>query len=193
MTTATEQAALSFMVTGGNRIQLLPAYDFRAKDGRPKEAQRWKINSTIAAKIINQIDSQQDQALIDYDHQTLNTQKNAQPAPAAGWFKNLQWIEGVGLFAVGVHWTDKAKALIAALEYRYISPVFNYNKQTGEITGLLMASLVNYPAIDGMQDVVAAKAQVQFNPAYAVTEEEARIINMMGLDAGEYIATRNSS
>lgn len=144
-----------FSDTAPTEIQLLPAGLFKARDGRPAPLKGWFIDGTIAASLIAQANSQQDQLLIDYEHQTLNAVNNGQPNPASGWFKKLEWREGVGLFAVNVDWTEKASAAIAAKEYRYISPVFTFDKTTGAVTSLLMAALVNTPALDGMKDLTA--------------------------------------
>lgn len=185
--------ALAFAFGSNNsKIQLLPANDFKAKDGRPKDVARWRINSTIAAKIINKLHTQKDKLLIDYEHQTLNTEKNGNKSPAAGWFKRLEWIEGSGLFAVDVEWTKKAKEYINNREYRYVSPVLSYNKQTGDVTGILMAALVNNPAIDGMQDVselIAAK--YMHAKKSELTEEEMQVCALMGIAQKDYIATKN--
>ena len=137
-------------------IQLTPSGTFKARDGRPHDLDGWVMTASSAQLIIELINQQADQLLIDYEHQTLNAAKNGQPNPAAGWFKSLEWREGVGLFAVGVDWTDKAKAAIAAKEYRYISPVFTFDQTNGIVTSLLMAALVNTPALDGMKDLTAA-------------------------------------
>jgi phage I-like protein len=110
----------------GREFRILPAGVFRAKDGRPAHLPGWKIDAEIAQRVIA-ASASVDDLVIDYEHQTLNAEKNGHPAPAAGWFRRMVWREGTGLFAVDVKWTDKARAMIAAGEYRYISPVFPYN------------------------------------------------------------------
>ncbi len=137
-------------------IKLTPAGRFKAKDGRPQNLPGWLMTDRSAASVIAAASAQQDQLLIDYEHQTLYSRENGQPSPAAAWFKNLEWRPDDGLYATGVEWTAAAKASIEAKEYRYISPVLAYNKQTGEVTAVLMAALVNYPAIDGLTDLAAA-------------------------------------
>lgn len=77
-----------------------------------------------------------------------------QPAPAAGWFKRMEWREGIGLFATDVRWTDKAKVMIAAREYRYISPVFHYGPD-GDVLNLIGLGLTNTPALDGLTDLAS--------------------------------------
>jgi len=186
MTLATEKAVLSYALGNTSKIQLLPAHNFRAKDGRPTAAKEWVINTTIAQNLINLINRQQDKLLIDYEHQTLYARENGQKAPAAGWISGLEWVEGVGLFGAGIEWTAKAKQHIKNNEYRYISPVFTCDKITGVITGIISASLVNIPAIDGMtpvQELQALKAGVLVD---SLNAEELGVCEKMGLSIEDY-------
>jgi phage I-like protein len=89
-------AALSVSVVASSEIQLLPAGKFRATDGRPKDVEAWFIDAEAAAIIIKEIEGRDNRLVIDYEHQTLRTVENGQPAPAAGWFKKLEWREGEG-------------------------------------------------------------------------------------------------
>lgn len=151
-------AACAAAITASREIQLFPAGEFRALDGRPKDATAWIINAELAAAIIADLEGRDNRLVIDYEHQTLLTAENGQPAPAAGWFKQLEWREGDGLYAVDVEWTARATAMIEAGEYRYISPVFSYDKKTGAIRRVLNAALTNNPALDGMNEVAAEAA-----------------------------------
>ncbi|HHR5622770.1 phage protease [Klebsiella pneumoniae] len=158
----THIASLSQVISAANRgvIQLLPAGTFRAGDGRPAECpDGWFIDATIAASLIAAADARQTPYVIDYEHQTLRSAKNGLPAPASGWFKKLEWREGVGLFAVDVEWTDAAAAAIDAGEYKFISPVFLYDA-TGLVTTLINAALTNTPALDGMDEAMLAAASL---------------------------------
>ena len=94
--------------------------------------------------------------MVDYEHQTMNAAENGKPAPAAGWIESLE-MEPDGLYAT-VKWTDAARAFIQADEYRYISPVFTFDPETGAVLELKSAALTNYPALDGMA-AVAARAE----------------------------------
>ncbi|MCL6375956.1 hypothetical protein EXT57_01015 [Pectobacterium brasiliense] len=140
-------------------IQLFPAGEFRARDGRPTECPAWIMTAEVAQALIAAADAQQTPYVIDYEHQTLRAAKNGKPAPASGWFKTLEWREGVGLFAVDVIWTDSAAAMIADGSYRFISPVFSYDK-SGRVLQLLHAALTNTPAVDGMDEVMLAAASL---------------------------------
>ncbi|TYP84728.1 MULTISPECIES: phage protease [Nitrosomonas] len=149
-------ATCAFAVTPAKEVQLLPAGQFRTIDGRPFDAPHWSIDATLAASIIAEFESRINRTVVDYEHQTLLSAQNGQPAPAAGWFGKLEWRES-GLFAVDVEWTERASQMIEAGEYRYISPVFTYDKKTGAIKRLLNAALTNNPALDGMDAVAASQ------------------------------------
>jgi len=137
-------------------IKLTPSGTFRAKDGRPHGISGWSVTSLNSQSIIDSVASLRDQVLIDYEHQTLYSRENGKPSPAAGWFKNIEYRENDGLYATDVEWTEAAKSAIQDKEYRYISPVLTFDKTTGEVTSILMAALVNYPALDGLNDLAAA-------------------------------------
>ncbi|SFM67028.1 phage protease [Nitrosomonas communis] len=149
-------AVCAFAVTAAKEIQLLPAGQFRSNDGRPIDVPHWLINEVMAASVIAEFDTHTNKTVVDYEHQTLLTAQNGQPAPAAGWFSDLEWRES-GLFAVDVEWTERASQMIDAGEYRYISPVFLHDKKTGAVTRLLHAALTNNPALDGMDAVAASQ------------------------------------
>lgn len=149
-------AACAFALTAGTEIQLLPAGEFRSSDGRPKDVSAWRIDAGIAAAVIADVEARANRLVLDYEHQTLLSANNGQPAPAAGWFKKLEWRDGDGLYAIDVQWTERASAMIEAGEYLYLSPVFSYDKKTGAVLRLVNAALTNNPALDGM-DAVAAR------------------------------------
>lgn len=156
-------AACAFALTAGAEIQLLPAGEFRSSDGRPKDVPAWRIDAGIAAALIAEVEARANRLVLDYEHQTLLSADNGQPAPAAGWFKKLEWREGDGLYAIDVQWTERAAAMIAAGEYLYLSPVFSYDKKTGAVLRLVNAALTNNPALDGM-DAVAARFLADGSP-----------------------------
>ncbi|MDA8483600.1 phage protease [Pseudomonas resinovorans] len=143
-------------------IQLLPAGAFAARDGRPHDvpSRHWVIDAASAAQLMASAAARVTDLVVDYEHQTLNSAKNGLPAPAAGWIKGaeLEWREGVGLFATAPKWTANAAAYIAADEYRYISPVFTYDPRTGAVLQLLHVALTNDPALDGMASLPALAA-----------------------------------
>ncbi|KDB09507.1 Mu phage/prophage I family protein [Burkholderia sp. lig30] len=153
-------AALSAQIeSSGSELKLLPAGDFRARDGRPAECAAWHMDAAIARQLIAAASVRETAYVVDYEHQTLNAATNGQPAPAAAWFRTLEWREGDGLYAIDVDWTVRASAMIDAKEYRYLSPVFAYDK-SGNVTAILHAALTNNPALDCLDDVQLAAASM---------------------------------
>ncbi|VVE14881.1 Mu-like prophage FluMu I protein [Pandoraea anapnoica] len=153
-------ASLSIQITPGTGVvQLVPAGDFRANDGRPFECAAWCLTDENAQKIVSALAACAKPMVIDWEHQSLYAAQSAQPAPApaAGWFKTLEWRPGQGLYATDVKWTARAAASIDAEEYRYISPIFAYDK-SGNVTKLLNAALTNNPALDDLDEVQLAAA-----------------------------------
>lgn len=158
-------AACTFQVDKArtNEIQLTPAGTFRARDGRPAGVPGWQLDAALAARVIADAKARKTPFVIDYEHQTLHAEQNGQPAPAAGFFSELAWREGVGLFATDVRWTDRAAGMIAAGEYQFISPVLRYDQKTGAVLKLEMAALTNFPAIDGLQEL-ELRAAAKYSP-----------------------------
>ena len=141
-------------------VRILPAGQFRANDGRPFNLPCWTLTAANAASIVQASLQRKDDFLIDYEHQTLNVKENGKPNPAAGWFSQLEWVPDQGLFMKGMKWTDRARELIAANEYRYLSPVFAFDKAGGNVTALVNVALTNSPALVGLTDL-AAEASAQ--------------------------------
>ncbi|MFM5189266.1 phage protease [Aeromonas caviae] len=140
--------------------QLLPVGPFKARDGRPFDVPggHWLLDKTIATTLINRAKALGQDILIDYDHQTLKVDQNGQPAPAAGWYNadEIEWREGQGLF-IKPRWTERAAALVAAKEYRFLSAVFPYDAQ-GRPLELRMTAITNDPGVVGMQALAALSA-----------------------------------
>lgn len=158
-------AALRSELTGGNppaaptTFRLIPAGRFRAWDGRPAELpDGWLMTDDDGARLVAELAGQQRAGLIDYEHATLHAKRSGTPAPAAGWYRRLEWRPGDGLHAVDVEWTAAAARRIAAREYRYLSPLISYDPDSGRVLRLLGAGLTNDPALDGLNDLAALAA-----------------------------------
>ena len=190
-TTAIAACAFELQATGA-AIQVLPAGAFKARDGRPADVEsgHWFLDGQIAARLMAKAATLTTDIVVDYEHQTLNSEKNGEPAPAAGWVKgaDLEWREGQGLFATRPEWTDKAAGFIAAREYRYLSPVFTYDTRSGAVLALLHIALTNYPALDGMESLpalAAARFQKADSAAQSVKENQSvnreQLLAVLGL------------
>lgn len=154
-------AACSFELQLGNdlmaTVQVTPAGKFYPADGRALKVDGWQIDAASAQRVIERFKARSTPAVLDYEHQTLHKENNGQPAPAAGWFRSLEWRDGSGLFAT-VELTQKARDARANKEYLYFSPVFHYHPVTGEVQEVVMGALTNTPAIDDMEELTLLAA-----------------------------------
>ena len=128
--------------TGGlaGSVHLLPRGEVVARDGR-----RWKVSDPRAVVAATKAYANGAPVAIDYDHQLVHTNANGKPAPAAGWMTDFE-VRADGIWA-SVEWTKEAADMLAARKYRFISPVFQYDSQTGEIGRIYHAGLTNTPAL----------------------------------------------
>ena len=153
------------------RVQFLPAGEFRSGDTRPEDVPAWRIDAASAALVIERFNARRKPLVVDYEHQTLNKEKNGQPAPAAGWPKSLEWVEGEGLFGM-VAMTKRAAAEIDGKEYLFFSPVFTYSKVDGTVLEILMGALTNDPGIESMRPLsLIAAATAAFLPSNDLPQE----------------------
>lgn len=139
---------------------LLPIGPFRAVDGRPRDCAAWNLDANIAERVIKRQEQRTNDTLIDFEHQSIRSAENGQRVEAAGWFRQLEWREGKGLYAVGITWVGDTAELIAAKKVRYVSAVFTYRPDTGEVVEIISVALTNTPALDGL-DALAALARLQ--------------------------------
>lgn len=147
------------LVLGARCFRILPAGLFRASDGsgRPKGVPGWVMDAAAAQSLIAAANARQSDYFIDYEHQSLTQNGSAR---AAGWFKQMEWRDGAdaGLYVTDARWTKDAFKMTRNGEYRYISPVFGWNPQSGRVERLLSVALTNNPALDGLTDLMAATA-----------------------------------
>lgn len=123
-------AVLTLRVRPGNPlIRLVPAGRFEAAPRRALAgAGPWFLTEAAAARRSSRsMRVRQAEIAIDYEHQLLTCSTNGQAAPAAGWIdpRSLTWVRNSGVepgLYGAVKWTAKAASMIAADEYRYLSP-----------------------------------------------------------------------
>lgn len=116
-------------------VELIPAGQFYGRDGRgPYFLNADAVQQAFASWAMP--------LAIDYEHQAFNALENGQPAPAAGWINALE--VRTGAMWGKVEWTERAASYIAPREYRFLSPVFDYDK-SGQIVRVTGAGLTNNP------------------------------------------------
>lgn len=173
--------ALAFEITDSGEngfVQILPAGVFTCLDGRGP----FDLDDATAKQIVAWFEGIKNDLAFDYEHQSLNALENGRPAPASGWLKRLEWRSGLGLFGF-VEWTEKARAMIKAREYRYVSPVFYTSKKNQRqiLPYLGVSALVTNPAIDGMAEAIAASADAPQNPPESIIMDIKQLLALLGL------------
>ena len=146
-------------------LVLVPEGKFNGVDGRPFDAPHWVLTPERGQQIVAALNQRQVDMVIDYEHATLKAQETGEPAPASGWLKaaSFSYIKGVGICSTKFEWLDKAKGYIESEEYKYLSPVLFYTKNTGEVVGLHSVALTNTPNLDNLPEAqLAALAQDYF-------------------------------
>ena len=154
-------------------VQLMPAGDLSARDGR-----RWKLTDAAAVVEASRSRAGATDLVFDYGHQTDYARENGQPAPAAGWIRELQ-ARADGIWG-RVEWTERAAASIKAREFRYVSPTFQHTK-AGVVTEVLRAALTNNPALDLPALAQRTKNDDDPNGGGTMHEQLKRILAKLGL------------
>lgn len=80
---------------------------------------------------------------IDWEHATQHRASKGESAPAAGWIKQLELRDGA-LWGL-VDWTPRGSEQVINREYRFLSPVFDFDPDTTRIARLVSAGLTNKP------------------------------------------------
>lgn len=165
-TSAYAALALDLAPLDDGAMVLIPAGEFRARDGRPAGVPAWRLTAKGAESIIAARQACATMIVIDWEHATLFRAKKGEEAPAAGWInpQDLEWREGVGLVALQRVWTPRAEAQIEAKEYRYGSPVFKFDPVTGDVLSLHSFALTNDPGLDGIAVALSALSPDQPTP-----------------------------
>lgn len=157
------------------QLVLIPDGIFLGIDKRPFDAPHWNLtpeNGKVLAAALNKLAIDM---VIDYEHGTLKAQKTGEPAPAAGWVHagSFEYMAGIGLCSNSWEWTSRASEMIEAKEYKYLSPVIQYEPD-GAVRGLLCVALTNTPNLDSLPPaLLAAAAQDFFNSNSEDSEMEA--------------------
>ncbi len=130
---------------------------------------------------------------IDLNHSTdLATEKGGE-APAVGWIRELQ-ARGTDLFG-RAEWSAKGKTAIARgpngepPAYRYISPVFSFNRITGEIMQLLRAGLTNSPNL--YRSAICSRNSSE--NTHSLSSDELAICRHLGISRHAFAAARQSN
>ena len=149
-------AALTLPIVPGQPQVIIPCGTFTAPNGSLKGQGPWTLDDPAGRALVDQANSGLD-IVVDYEHQTLMSAQNGQPAPAAGWLLagGFVWQPDAGVVATDIRWTTEAAEMIQEGEYRFLSPVFSYSTE-GVPMALLSVALTNTPALTTLQELTIA-------------------------------------
>lgn len=121
-------------------IELIPAGPaIIGIDGR-----QW--NNDTPERIMSAFTARIHPMVVDYEHASEHRARQGLDAPAAGWIDRLEI--RAGAIWGHVEWTAQARQRIEAREYRFISPVFTFEKASSRIAALQSAALTNQPNLN---------------------------------------------
>ncbi|WP_295451925.1 phage protease [uncultured Thiodictyon sp.] len=123
--------------------ELIPPGECLTRDGRGPYTLA-AAAAVVAAFAIDFPPGSDQAAPVDYDHADLKRTPGADLPPAAGWLAELR-LSGNGGIEGRIEWTERARAHIAAREYRYLSPELLVDPESNAIVGLSGAGLTHRP------------------------------------------------
>lgn len=113
------------------------------------------FDEEAAAAVMTSYASEGKQLMADYEHQSLVQPAIEAPASVKSFVPQVRNGE---LWATAVKWTERARAYLAAGEYRFFSPAFIHDEKSGRISKLINFALTNNPATHALEPLVAASA-----------------------------------
>lgn len=127
--------------------------------------------------------------VVDWEHATEHRAPVGLDAPAAGWIDRLESRAGA-IWGHVKEWTGRACAALANREYRFLSPVFAFEKSSGRIVRLLSVGLTNQPNLTMTAlNHRASGAEL----LVSVTLEQRRICQVMEISELDWIRARQAN
>lgn len=120
-------------------VELIPAGPtVLGRDGRT-----WLFDDLAQRLVLDAFTSRGIDLAVDWEHASEILAPSGQPAPASGWVDQLEIRDG----ALWGHiaWTPTAAAQVATREYRFLSPVFDYDLTFMRISRMVSIGLTNKP------------------------------------------------
>jgi phage I-like protein len=120
-------------------VELIPAGpNVVGRDGRA-----WLFDDFAYQSVQSSFASRAIELPIDWEHSTQRRAPYGEDAPAGAWIKQLDTRNGA-LWGQ-VEWTPRGELQVENKEYRFLSPVFDYDIETTRIVRLVSAALTNIP------------------------------------------------
>ncbi|WP_411832319.1 phage protease [Pseudoxanthomonas mexicana] len=124
-------------------VELIRVTDPATGRVRGRDGRNWLFDAAGQRAVLEAFAANGIDLPIDWEHATQHRAPHGQEAPAGGWIEGVDVRDGA-LWG-RVKWTPRAAEQVANREYRFLSPVFDYEPDTGRIVRLVSAGLVNKP------------------------------------------------
>lgn len=158
-------------------VELIPpGPNVTGRDGR-----QWLFDEQAGMLVQSSFHGRAIDLPIDWEHATQHRASKGESAPAAGWIKQLELRDGA-LWGL-VDWTPRASEQVINREYRFLSPVFDFDPDTTRIARLVSAGLTNKPnfLLTALNQETTENTPVKLSPAFlaalglpeTATEEQA--------------------
>lgn len=141
---------------------------------------RLLFDEAAASSVMERYTARGLQLTADYEHQSLAQPPIIAPASAKKWIPELRNGE---LWATQIAWTDRAKSMLAAGEYRYFSIACKVDPETARVVEIINFALTNLPAADGIAPLMAARATPGASPGNQESGMSKTVIVALGLSA----------
>ncbi|MHB2082136.1 phage protease [Pseudomonas asiatica] len=120
-------------------IELIPTGPtITGRDGRT-----WLFDELAQQLVLGAFTQRSIDMVMDWEHATEVAAPKGEPAPAAAWIDRLE-LRGGALWG-HVAWTPRAGEQVVAREYRFVSPVFDYDDASRRILRMVSVGLTNKP------------------------------------------------
>lgn len=129
-------------------VHLVPAGQVVGRDGR-----EWANDSP--QMVVDAFAAHGADLPLDLEHATELKAPQGEPAPAVGWIQELQVRDGQ--IWGRVEWTEAGRNAVESKSYRYVSPVFVFERASKRVVALTSVGLTNRPnlflqALNGQED-----------------------------------------
>lgn len=124
-------------------VELIPAPNPATGQVVGRDGRAWLFDAQAQQAVLASFRRGGIELPIDWEHATQHRAPNGESAPAAAWIEDVEIRDGA-LWG-RTRWTPRGAEQVANREYRFLSPVFDFEPATGRIVRLVSAGLVNKP------------------------------------------------
>lgn len=119
------------------------------------EKGQFLFDAEAASAVMSAYEAHGVDRMIDLEHLSLDPESRHFDPDARGWCK-LEVREGE-LWAVDVRWTPDGAARLTEKRQRYVSPAFDYDRESRRVTRIVNIAITALPATHGTPALVAAR------------------------------------